>query len=75
MDTGVDMVGKMHLNFSTQDLRLFKHKKIDGITHWRLEYDLLIFLAPSDGLLSVCAITKGNKEVGATTLVYESELN
>lgn len=73
-NSDVDVVGTLHLEFSEADLRMFQRKVIDGLAHWRLEYELQIFLAPSDGLLYVRAVTKGNKEVGVTTLLYDSEM-
>lgn len=69
----MNSVGTLRLEFSEADLQLFNRKQIGGLTHWRLEYDLQIFLAPSDGLLHVRAVTKGNKEIGVTTLIYDSE--
>jgi hypothetical protein len=74
MHLDVDVVGTLHLEFSEADLRMFKRRVIDGLAHWRLEYELQIFLAPSDGLLHVRAVTTGNKEVGVTTLRYDSEM-
>lgn len=70
----MEVVGTLHLEFSEEDLRMFKRRVIDGLTYWRLEYDLQIFLAPSGGLLHVRAVTKGNKEVGVTSLLYDSEV-
>jgi hypothetical protein len=67
-------VGTLRFDFSREYLQLFKCRQIGGLTYWKLEYKLQIFLAPSDGLLHVRAVTKGNKEVGVTTLVYDSEM-
>ncbi|KAH8705851.1 hypothetical protein BGW36DRAFT_354243 [Talaromyces proteolyticus] len=73
-DQGVDIVGTLHLDLSRSDLQHFKTKRIDGVKYWKIEYDLHIYPAPSDGLLHVRAVMNGGKEIGVTTIRYESDM-
>jgi hypothetical protein len=67
---GVEVVGKIVVDFRGIDLRQFKPKTIKGKLYYRLQFTYVIQLESETGVMQVKALC-GGKQVGSTSFDFK----